>query len=285
MKTVLILGSSGQIGSHLTNYLNLKKNYKILKFDIVNSKYEDLRINNNEKLKKLVKKSDFIFFLAFDVGGSVYLKKYQNSYNFLNNNISIMKNTFQAIYQYQKKFVFASSQMSNMNFSTYGVLKRIGEDMTKSIGGISVRFWNVYGIEKNLEKSHVITDFLLKGLKNRKINMLTDGNEKRDFLYAEDCCRGLEIIMNKFDKLKNNISIDLNYGIYTKIIDIAKVIKKIFKNYNINVKIIKGIQIDDVQRNKINVGNNLLNKFWKPQYSLEKGIEKILLYYLYDEKK
>jgi nucleoside-diphosphate-sugar epimerase len=115
--------------------------------------------------------------------------------------------------------------------------------------------------------------------------MLTDGNEKRDFLYAEDCCRGLEIIMNKFDKLKNNISIDLNYGIYTKIIDIAKVIKKIFKNYNINVKIIKGIQIDDVQRNKINVGNNLLNKFWKPQYSLEKGIEKILLYYLYDEKK
>jgi hypothetical protein len=51
------------------------------------------------------------------------------------------------------------------------------------------------------------------------------------------------------------------------------------------VKIIKGIQIDDVQRNKINVGNNLLNKFWKPQYSLEKGIEKILLYYLYDEKK
>ena len=88
MKTVLILGSSGQIGSHLTNYLNLKKNYKILKFDIVNSKYEDLRINNNEKLKKLVKKSDFIFFLAFDVGGSVYLKKYQNSYNFLNNKLN-----------------------------------------------------------------------------------------------------------------------------------------------------------------------------------------------------
>lgn len=282
MKTILILGSSGQIGSHLRDYL--KKKYRILEFDLVNNKYEDLRINDNSLLKKLVKKSDFIFFLAFDVGGSVYLKKYQNSFNFLNNNISIMKNTFQLIYQFQKKFIFASSQMSNMNFSTYGVLKRIGEDITKSIGGISVRFWNVYGIEKNLEKSHVITDFILKGLKKRKINMITDGNEKRDFLYAEDCCRGLDIIMNKFDKLKDKHLIDLNYGFYNKIIDVAETVKKVFKKYNLDVKVIKGSQADDLQKNKKNLSNDLLGEFWKPRYSLEKGIEKIFLYHFFMQR-
>ena len=283
MKTILILGSSGQIGSHLRDYL--KKKYRILEFDLVNNKCEDLRINDNLLLKKLVKKSDFIFFLAFDVGGSVYLKKYQNSFNFLNNNISIMKNTFQLIYQFQKKFVFASSQMSNMNFSTYGILKRIGEDITKSIGGISVRFWNVYGIEKNLEKSHVITDFILKGLKKKKINMITDGSEKRDFLYAEDCCRGLEIIMNKFNKLKDKNLIDLNYGFYNKIIDVAEIVKKVFKKYNLDVKVIKGFQTDDLQKNKKNVSNDLLGRYWKPRYSLEKGIEKIFLYYFSMKKK
>jgi nucleoside-diphosphate-sugar epimerase len=196
-----------------------------------------------------------------------------------------MKNTFQLIYQFQKKFVFASSQMSNMNFSTYGILKRIGEDITKSIGGISVRFWNVYGIEKNLEKSHVITDFILKGLKKKKINMITDGSEKRDFLYAEDCCRGLEIIMNKFNKLKDKNLIDLNYGFYNKIIDVAEIVKKVFKKYNLDVKVIKGFQTDDLQKNKKNVSNDLLGRYWKPRYSLEKGIEKIFLYYFSMKKK
>ncbi len=68
----------------------------------------------------------------------------------------------------------------------YGVLKKIGENITKSLGGISVRFWNVYGIEEDMEKSHVITDFIIKGLNKKKIQMLTNGLEERDFLYADN---------------------------------------------------------------------------------------------------
>ena len=80
---ILILGSEGQIGNQLLNYL--KKKHKIFSFDLKNSNSQDLRINNNKKLKLLIKKSDFIFFLAFDVGGSKYLKNYQYSYKFLLN--------------------------------------------------------------------------------------------------------------------------------------------------------------------------------------------------------
>lgn len=277
MKKILILGSGGQIGSHLSIYL--EKKYKVLKFDLANDNSQDLRIDNNAKFISLVKQSDFIFFLAFDVGGSRYLKKYQNSYNFLMNNVSIMKNTFQVIKRFKKRFIFASSQMSNMSFSTYGVLKKIGEDITKSLGAISVRFWNVYGIEKNLEKSHVITDFILKAIKNKKINMLTNGNEKRDFLYADDCCHGLLIIMKKYNDLKRQGIIDLNYGIYTKIINVAKIVKNIFKEQSVDIRIIKGRQIDEVQKNKINKSNNLLIKYWKPRISLKNGIQKIFNYH------
>jgi hypothetical protein len=35
--------------------------------------------------------------------------------------------------KYKKKFIFASSQMSNMDFSPYGTLKRLGESITKSL--------------------------------------------------------------------------------------------------------------------------------------------------------
>ena len=85
-------------------------------FDIVNKKNQDLRKFENSLLISKIKKSDFIYFLAFDVGGSRYLKKYQNTFEFLSNNIRLMENTFTLIKKYKKPFLFASSQMSNMTY-------------------------------------------------------------------------------------------------------------------------------------------------------------------------
>ena len=280
MKKILILGSEGQVGSHLKIFLK-KKKYKVLEFDIVRSKREDLRSERNSVLKNLIKKSDFIFFLAFDVGGSRYLKKYQNTFGFVSNNMKIMSNTFELINLYKKKFIFASSQMSNMTYSNYGILKNIGERYTYLSNGIIVKFWNVYGVERDLSKSHVITDFILKALKKKKIEMLTNGQEERDFLYAEDCCNGLEIIMKKFNLLKKyNRPIDLTTGNYYKIINIAKLIKKIMNENKIKVSIKPSQKLDLVQKNKRNLPSKFFFKFWKPQFTLEQGIREILKFYL-----
>ena len=46
-----------------------------------------------------------------------------------------------------------------------------------------------------MEKAHVITDFIRKGFETGVIDMMTDGTEERQFLYAEDCCKALKIIM------------------------------------------------------------------------------------------
>ena len=54
-----------------------------------------------------------------------------------------------------------------MDFSPYGTLKRLGESLTNSLNGIYVKFWNVYGVEKELNKSHVITDFVLMALRKK----------------------------------------------------------------------------------------------------------------------
>ena len=166
-KKILVLGSSGQIGLHLCQYLQ-KKKYNIKKFDICDGKKFDLRKNNNFLLENYIKKSDYIFFLAFDVGGSTYLKKFQSSYKFIMNNLMIMVNTFKILSKYKKPFLFASSQMSNMSYSNYGILKLLGERITNKLNGNYVKFWNVYGIEKDLTKSHVITDFILMALKKKK---------------------------------------------------------------------------------------------------------------------
>jgi len=282
MKKILILGSSGQIGFHLKEYLS-KKNYKVFNFDIVDGKSNDLRKKNNLKLIKLLKKSDYVFFLAFDVGGSRYLKKYQNSKNFIMNNMMIMSNTFDLLSKYKKPFLFASSQMSNMLYSNYGLLKLIGERITSTINGNFVKLWNVYGIENDRNKSHVITDFVIKAIKFKKIQMLTNGKESREFLYADDCCEALEIIMKKHNFFKTQKKeLHLTNGIKTKIVDIAKIIKKNLSNKNLKIKIISGKSKDNVQLNKNNKNNNFLKKYWKPKVSISAGVNKIISHYLED---
>ena len=180
----LILGSSGQIGYHLTDVLT-KQKQEVITFDIIESLDQDLRIYNNELLEEKIKECDFIHFLAFDIGGSLYMKKYQDTFDFISNNVKIMNNTFDLLKKYNKPFIFASSQMSNMSYSTYGVLKAIGERYTEALGGLVVKFWNVYGYERDFEKSHVITDFIKMANEYSVIHMRTDGVEVRQFLYGD----------------------------------------------------------------------------------------------------
>ena len=116
---VTILGSSGQIGAYLTDYLT-KKGHLVRGFDIANDIHEDMTHIPNPFLRNIIMDSDFVFFLAFDVGGSHYLKKYQRTFKFLNNNTRMMANAFDHLEFYKKPFVFASSQMSNMSYSPYG---------------------------------------------------------------------------------------------------------------------------------------------------------------------
>ena len=55
-----------------------------------------------------------------------------------------MKNTFKQIKKNKKQLIFVTSQMSNMPDSPYGALKKIGEQITETLNGISVRLSNVY---------------------------------------------------------------------------------------------------------------------------------------------
>ena len=268
---VLILGSSGQVGAYLSEYL-VKKGYEVTNFDILNNKKEDLRTIPNDFLRRCIEESDFIYFLAFDVGGSRYLKKYQHTFEFINNNSRLMVNTFDYLSKYKKRFVFASSQMSNMSFSPYGVLKNVGELYTKSLSGLIVKFWNVYGIEKDIEKAHVITDFIRKGFEEKEFYMLTNGLEEREFLYAEDCCKALEKIMINYEEFNSNDDLHITSFKSTTILEIASIIESLFKKEGISVKIKPGVEQDQVQRSTKNRPNQYITKWWSPRTSIHKGI-------------
>ena len=273
-KRVAVLGSSGQIGAYLTEYLR-EKDYFVREFDIANDIHEDMTHIPNPFLRNVIMDSDFVFFLAFDVGGSHYLKKYQHTFRFINNNTRMMANVFGYLEQYKKPFVFASSQMSNMSYSPYGVMKRVGELYTKSLNGLIVKFWNVFGIEKDMEKAHVITDFITKGFETGVIDMMTDGTEEREFLYAEDCCEALETIMGCYDQFTCDDELHITTGVSTSILEIAQNIQTLFRDIDKEVKIVPSSSKDEVQKDARNIPDPYIRKWWQPKTSIEDGIAKV----------
>ena len=272
---ILNLGSGGQIGAYLSDYLR-KKGHDVFDFDITNGPEQDLTLIPNLSLEHYVKESDFVFFLAFDVGGSRYLKKYQHTFDFINNNTRLMTNVFGLLEKYRKRFIFASSQMANMSYSPYGILKTVGELYTKSLNGLTVKFWNVYGIEKDHEKSHVITDFIRRGFEEGQFEMMTDGTEERQFLYAEDCCRGLETIMECYTDFKPEDDLHLTSFHWNTIKEVAEIISgqfNIIEKYDVKIK--PGTSKDSVQLDKRNEASNYIHGWWIPETTIDQGIAKV----------
>ena len=64
-----------------------------------------------------------------------------------------------------------------------------------------------------------------------------------------------------------------------KIIQIAKIIKKILLKKNIKIEIRPSNKKDNLQNNVNNSSNNFFLKYWKPEIKIDQGIEKIIKYY------
>ncbi len=268
----LILGSSGQIGQGVSEYVK-SIGHEVIEFDHIRHPDEDLRIFNNPLLDKAVEEADFVFFLAFDVGGARYLKKYQETFDFVINNKKLMVNVFEALKKHNKPFIFASSQMSSMSFSSYGILKHLGEKLTEALNGRVVKFWNVYGFERDLEKSHVITDLILKAHNHGKIELMTSGQEERQFLHVEDCARCLLTIADKFDEISKDQPLHVTNFEWNNVLTIAQIISEHFNNAPI---IPAKDQQADVQHSIKNEPAPYILRYWKPEINLRDGVIDII---------
>jgi len=159
-----------------------------------------------------------------------------------------------------------------LNKSNYGLLKLLGERISNQLNGNYVKFWNVYGVEKDLDKSHVITDFILKAKNTRIIDMATDGKEARQFLYVEDCCECLDVLSTRYDSLEKNKPYHISGFKWNTVLEVAEEVASCFKG-----TIIKpSLNTDSVQRSeKLEPDKYILN-YWTPKTSLRDGSRKVV---------
>jgi nucleoside-diphosphate-sugar epimerase len=266
----LVLGSAGLIGLALTKFLH-EKGHSVATFDIADNINEDLR-KPSTQLNEAVCACDFIFFLAWDVGGSRYLAKHQDTFDFIQNNLKIIVNTFDVINQYKKPFIFSSSQMANMSYSSYSLTKNIGEKVSNIIGGITVKFWNVYGIEHDPEKAHVVTDFINKARNTGVIDMRTDGTEQRQMLHADDCSECLYTLSRCYDELPRDKEYHISNFKWDTMLDVAEIIAKHYSGTIVR----PGTGKDTIQKDKRNEPDPWILNYWQPRIDLKDGIANII---------
>lgn len=184
----LVLGGSGTIGTALCKHLKDIKE-EVINLDLQNG--FDLRTNDLDSYHDV----DYVWFLAWDVGGAKYLMREEHQLGIIYNNTLICQKVFSFLEKTKLPFMFASSQLASPD-NTYGVTKILGERWTNLLHGQVVRFWNVYGWEEPGERSHVIPDLILQALTKKRIQLLTDGQEERQFIYIDDCVENMVAIRN-----------------------------------------------------------------------------------------
>lgn len=232
----LVLGSEGFVGKPFCDFLKTKED--VVRFD--------LKLGNDCRYMNIGSENvDKIYFFAWDVGGAKYLEDTQTQLQQLENNLAILWNVMTQ-YKPHNRLLFISSQLSYMD-TVYGLTKRIGEKWTALLNNaVTVRLWNVYGnYEPQTIRSHVIADFIHQGLSG-EINVMTTGEEQRQFVYYEDVNDLLYYTMNS----NLNGIYDITTPTYYRIKDVANIIGEIL---NVKVNFGKKVSRTDKIKYKVNL--------------------------------
>ena len=180
----LVLGGDGLIGSTLAAGLR-GRGHEVVSLDLKSGC--DLRRGGADAHFAAC---DRVWFLAWDTGGAKYIEDVDSQHEQYKNNCEISLRVFDALARHGKPFLFTSSQLTVVP-NAYGVTKLLAENWTRQLGGKVARLWNTYGWEQPDVRSHVATDLVLSGLARGRVECMTDGAERRRFIYKTDCADAL----------------------------------------------------------------------------------------------
>ena len=280
-KNVLITGGSGFIGSYVVDAL-VKNKYKVTILDLNQPKRKDVKFIQGSILDKSIIRSalkniNIIFHLA---AVSDITKVKEIPVKTIKTNI--LGTTFLlegARNANIDRFVFASSIYSyGAAGNLYTTSKTASELIIKNYKLIYgqkftiLRYATAYG-PRNREVD-AVSIFVRRALKNLDLIIHGNGQQKRNYVYAEDLGYGSLFALEK--KAANKI-ITLVSKRDTKIIDLARMIIKITKSKSKIFFDKKKRRLDDFTSlfsYKSNHEKNLM--IWRPKHSLEKGLKKYI---------
>lgn len=306
MKTAVVAGAAGFIGSHLCDFL-LAKNYTVIGLDnFVTGREKNishLSANPNFKFYKCditqtlpnIEKADEIYNLASPASPIDFVKipieilqtasvgQTQLLHLAKKLNARILFASTSEVYGDPLVHPQTETYWGNVNSigqrSCYDEAKRYGEALTMAfqrqhkVNTCIVRIFNTYGTRMRPEDGRVIPNFFTQALSKQGLTIYGTGQQTRSLCYVTDLVEAIYLTMQS----KESRPINIGNPKELTIVEMADTINKLTGNTQKHVY--KDLPPDDPKQRQpdITLAKKLLN--WSPKTELMDGLGKTLEYF------
>jgi UDP-glucuronate decarboxylase len=307
MKTILVTGGAGFIGSHLCKRLLDEGNFVICVDNLFSSTGDNIKPfldNHNFKFLQLdvinpmifYNKIDEIFHLACPASPIWYQKDpvfttktcVIGSINALElarkNNCKILLSSTSEIYGDPLVHPQVESYWGNVNpiglRACYDESRRCAETLffdyhrQYSVDIKVNRFFNTYGPNMARDDGRVVSNFITQAIENKDITMYGDGSQTRSFQYIDDLINGV-ILMMKSENCTGPINLG-NPHEFT-MLELAQMVIKLTNSTSQIV--FKPLPQDDPRQRRPDISLAKEKLGWEPIIQLEEGLKKTVEYF------
>ena len=295
-----VTGGAGFVGNNIVRLL-VSKGYSVVVIDNLHTgkkenldgifekiEFHQTDIRNYDEIEKILKNVDGVF---HEAALTIVQESFDKREEYFDVNVKGTENIFKIARKFKKKVVYASSssiygdskqipikENSDRNpINPYGQTKLDDEFLAEKYSDsglevIGLRYFNIFGKGQTGSYAGVITQFMRKLNEEKPPIIYGDGTQIRDFIHVTDIAEAnLSAMLSKI----NSGFFNIGTGVGTKIIDLAKIMIKIFdsKFEPIFQDSLKG----DV---KISQADIILTKKminWESKIELEEGLRKFIL--------
>lgn len=297
MKKYLILGGNGFIGKYITNRLAIDNKVIVADYNIdhveehSNVQYKQLDFVNCEDFSEYLEDIDVVIHLISTIGPN---EKTENINKEISENvfptIRLLENMVKC---HTPKIVFVSSggtvygehsespileDEAKEPICNYGIIKELIEKYLKlyhlyyNLNYRIIRLANPYSeVVKKGRRQGIIPILIDQIINGETVKIWGDGNDIRDYIYIEDA---INAILKVIEYEGEEKIFNAGTGIGCSINDLLKLIQKEM-NTSTSTSYVEGRKCD-VKYNVLNIDRIEHETGWKPETTLEQGIQKII---------
>ena len=291
---VLITGGAGYLGSTLAEHL--LQFYEVTVFDNLlykqtsllhlfkNEKFKFVKgdVRDKEQLVSLVKEHDVIIPLAAIVGMPACKANPQLAidvnYNHIVDIVDVLRADQKLIIpntnsQYGSSTEIITEDSPFKPLSLYAETKFDAEKAVLDSGnGIALRLATVFGTSYRMRTDLLVNDFVYKAINDGYL-VLFESHFIRNYIHIRDIANTFLFMIENYNECNNNaFNVGLSSANCTKL-ELAEKIQKFIPDL---VIVQNEFKKDFDQRNYMVSNSKLESKGWKPQFTLEDGIQELI---------